>query len=523
MRRSILTIITAVVFFIHLSVGIEVIDQPNYVYDVGFDLDIEEPAAAVQLLGLRNDKLKGLLEFTPIRNTIGQSEYQYYSFSVNTSSGLGEYYQFLIFLTGNICEQPESIEANETSLYVYFSFNSSMFQNFELGQLGTFKNGYFQGLADVPISNSDENEDSILYIAVQAPELTNRTATWSYEIGVSQNDLVFQWDDRTWASLVDTDNDSALIVTGNLTSSNDYTSLNATESQYALFIYSYDYKDYFNTLNSSWCAVRNGPALFSTSNFQSSYTDRNGGLQQQFYVSGLNESTKYIAYLVSDFKGTSFGGAVYQPFEFETLDNSACQLIYDLDFCSRVAYSVPAVKGIDKRELKTMYDENAHTLYTNFSKALQQIACDTEQDAIFSPIKTCTDCAQLYKNWLCSVTIPRCTTRNRTGYKYRTVGESRSTFIDEDLKPEFNYYEVLPCVNVCQAIVRDCPADFGFQCPLTNDTIKQSYYWDAGEGYVSCNFVGIVESSTSFAVRSILVNWPLLVVVFTFHILQLYI
>ena len=127
---------------------------------------------------------------------------------------------------------------------------------------------------------------------------------WNYEVGVSQNDLVFQWDDRSWASLVDTDEDSALIVTGNLTGSHltNYSSMNATKSKYSLYIYSYDYRDYFKELNSSWCAIRNGPALFSTSYFESSFTDRGGGLQQQFYVPGLNSSTKYIAYLISDFQ-----------------------------------------------------------------------------------------------------------------------------------------------------------------------------------------------------------------------------
>lgn len=456
------------------------------------------------------DSSKGLQEFTPIRNTIVQSQTQYYSFSVNTSAGIGSYYEFLIFLSGNICDQPDNVLANETSLAVYWSFNLLMFSNMELGQMMLFESGYFQALADVP-TTEENDENTVLYIAVRAPENTDSTASWLYQIGVSQNDLVFQWDDRSWASLVDTDDTLALIVTGNLTSNGlNYTSLNATESTYALFIYSYDYKDYFNSLNSSWCAIRNGPSLLTTSNFETTYTTRNGGLQQQFHVPGLNSSTKYIAYLVSDFKGTNFGGLVYQPFEFQTQDSDACQLIFDLLFCERVAYAVPANLEMTKEELGDAYDAQAEAMYLNFSKALAQIPCDTTKDAAFSPICTCDDCASAYKDWLCSVTIPRCTTFNHTGHKYRPVGESRNDFINNEIVPQEAYFEVLPCVNVCQAIVRNCPSDFGFQCPTTNESISLSYYWDEGSDYASCNYVGSSVSLTSGAMR-VALNWVFLV------------
>ncbi|CUM65909.1 uncharacterized protein PRCAT00003561001 [Priceomyces carsonii] len=482
-------------------------------FDTGFDLDIDEPINLLENNERRKDKSEGLQEFTPIRNSIGQSETQYYSFSVNTTSGLGLYYQFLIFLTGNICSQPANVNASDPSLAVYYSFNASMFQNFEISHMELFKNGYFQALADVPISESSENKDSILYIAVRAPENTNISSIWTYEIGVSQNDLVFQWDDRTWATLVDTDDDSALIVTGNLTMGQDtnYTTMNATKSQYSLSIYSYDYRHYFASLNSSWCAIRNGPALFSMSNFESSYTNRGGGLQQQFYVTGLNSSTKYVAYLISDFGGNDFGGVAYQPFEFETLDKDACDLIYDLDFCNQVAYSVPANSAFTKNELKTMYDDRAKSLFSNFTKALQQIACNTTKDAIFSPVRTCDDCAESYKNWLCSVTIPRCSTRNITGYKERSHDDSRNDFINEKVKPDFLYFEVLPCVNVCQAIVRDCPADFNFQCPKDNKSIELSYYWDNGGKFPTCNYVGNYKAYSSLASK-VLLDWRIYLV-----------
>lgn len=442
---------------------------------------------------------KGLSDFEPIYNLIEQSAKQYYSFSVNTSTGVGEYYEYLVFVTGNICTQPDDLAASANeSLTVYYSFNALMFLNLELGTMVHFENGYFQGLAEMPVTEAD-NE---LYIAVQAPQSTNTTATWTYEIGVSQNDLVFQWDNRPFVEVVDTDHRAALIVTGNLTvDSGEAESFNKLDTIYQLYVYTEEYKHYFALLNNSWCAVRSGPTLLNTSSITTSFTERGGSMRQQFYVEGLNASTTYVAYLVSDFSGSSFGGAVYKQFQFDTLDSEACSLLYDLDFCSQVAYSVPALsleEYNDTDALKLLYDNRASDLFSNFSKGLQQIACDADGDSIFSPIRSCSDCYTSYKDWLCSVTIPRCTTRNVTGYLHRDANASRNSFIDESVVPALDYFEVLPCVNVCQAIVRDCPADFGFLCPNDNDSIMLSYYWGSSDlKYASCNFVGITASEES--------------------------
>lgn len=227
-----------------------------------------------------------------------------------------------------------------------------------------------------------------------------------------------------------------------------------------------------------------------------------------------------------DVEGIEFGGAVYHPFEFETMTNDACELIYNLDFCDQVAYSVPALGGQlessddNKNLTKQLYDNYARSLYVNFSKSLQQIACDTSSDSIFSNLRTCEDCAESYKNWLCAVTIPRCSTRNQTGYILRNSTNQRNDFLAEIINPIEDYYEVLPCVNVCQAIVRDCPADFGFMCPTKNDTIKLSYYWDSGDSedqWPSCNYVGHFIALTSNGFRMVC-NWSLL---FIFLIIQI--
>lgn len=437
-----------------------------------------------------------LWDYTPLSYTITQSETQQFVYNVNTTHGIGSAYELLIFLTGNICQQPDDLDASANeSLTVYYSFNSLIFDDLEVSQMVHFSSGYFQGLAEVPAIGATDLGDYLnLYLVVRAPQSTNQTAEWQYEIGVSQSDLVFQWDADPFAQVVDTDDHSALIVTGNLTGPSDQTMTNYTHSAYQLYVYTSDYRDYFSTLNNSWCAVRNGPALLTShDNFTTSYTTRGGTLRQQFYVTGLNASSLYIGYLLLDVNLSYLGGIVYSVFEFETMSSSACSLVYDLDFCDEVAYSVPALsldEYLDKESLGLLYDDYAAGLYTNFSKAIQQVACNTTKDAIYSPIRTCDDCITLYKNWLCAVTIPRCTTNDFEGLVERVPGDSRNDFLNDYVVPNLTYYEVMPCVNVCNAIVRDCPADLGFSCPTGNSSIKMSYYWDLGGNYSLCNYVG---------------------------------
>lgn len=461
-----------------------------------------------------------LLEFKPILNTIKQSDMQYYSFSINSSTGLGEYYQYLVFITGNICSQDSNVAASANqSLTLYYSFNSLMFQNLELGRMAHFENGYIQALADIAILDNTDGQ-YVLYMAVRAPQSTNTSAMWSYQIGVSQNELVFRYDNRTFVEVVDVDHESALVVTGNLTAGagNDPANYNASLSIYDLYVYSYENKDLFINSNNSWCAIRNGPALFESDSYATSYTSRGGGLHQQFLVTGLNASTKYVGYLVSDFSGSDFGGAAYKQFEFETMSPDACALIYDLDFCDEVAYAVPALsleEYSSKEELKKLYDNYAESLYLNFSKAMQQIACNTTNDAIFSPIRTCADCNLLYKNWLCAVTIPRCSTRDFLEYYYRDANESRSDFVNNNVAPPLPYYEVLPCIDQCQAVVRDCPAQFGFQCPSQAFDISLSYFWNITDSYLSCNYVGSRSSRIGAAGHLTVTKGMLLLVVAT--------
>ncbi|ODQ79100.1 hypothetical protein BABINDRAFT_180789 [Babjeviella inositovora NRRL Y-12698] len=458
-----------------------------------------------------------ILEWTPVSAQIGQNETQYYKFAVDTQSyGASSQFEILIFLAGVICYEPSNVGDYDlhNSLELFYSFNASDMANLTQASRLTFSQGYSQGLAETLIDDAH----SELYIAVTSPVSAEIKDNWSYQIAISQNDLVFQWDDRLYASLVDADFESALFVTGNISASTTNATLIQVQSggEFNLFIYDYSYINYFSHLNNSWCAVRNGPVLIDTVNMTSNYTNRGGGIQQQFYIDGLNASTNYVAYLTQDFEGSGDnGGSIFTKFEFQTQSLRACRLIYDLEFCNNVAYSVPISSQYDidgsELNLKILYDSNPLALYQNFTFALQQTACDTEADALYSTVRTCDDCATAYKNWLCAVTIPRCSTYNYTGFQYRDVGESRNPFVNTVVQPKEPYYEVLPCINLCNNIVQDCPVnDFAFVCPKDNATIAQSYYWyDDTYNGTSCNFVGsLPNQDIANAQASFFPNYP---------------
>ena len=203
-----------------------------------------------------------------------------------------------------------------------------------------------------PLSSSDASEN------------------WEYRLSISENDLVFQWDVRPWVEVLDTDMNSALLSTGNVTADakvyHNYSIYDP--SLYDLYVYSYEDSVQLNqNYNLSLCAVKNGPYLVSSQNtsnatvtsnstnplertdlaIQKKITEYGGSVTEMFYVTGLNASTTYVAYLtkkISNGDGlSSVGGILFSHVYFTTRSTDVCSLIFGLDFCSDVAYSVRCV------------------------------------------------------------------------------------------------------------------------------------------------------------------------------------
>jgi len=202
--------------------------------------------------------------------------------------------------------------------------------------------------------------------------------------------------------------------------------------------------------------------------------------------------------------------------------DDSCQVLFDLEFCDSVAYAVPSSSNFtrDDDRLKALYDEQAAKYYTNFNRSLAQVACDTTSEAQYSLARTCKDCARDYKNWLCSVLIPRCEDwsakddwlqeRNVNallsdgsltfgGNQSAEINEekrarfafnkSRNPMIDDIIKPG-PYKEMKPCEDLCFDIVRSCPAQLGFACP--NQPARGLSYGTRDPNVLKCNFPGAV-------------------------------
>jgi calcium channel MID1 len=202
-------------------------------------------------------------------------------------------------------------------------------------------------------------------------------------------------------------------------------------------------------------------------------------------------------------------------------------LIFDLPFCSDVAYAVPANSTSNRTTLVPFYDDNAKTLYKNFSDSLAQIPCNTTSSAQYSLARDCTDCARDYKTWLCAVTIPRCADFSSPADSYpflvpRALAQkpldgsdmnmgnaganssdmsrsyaqnSRNSLIDSVINPG-PYKEVLPCNQLCYNLVQSCPAALGFACPAQPWLMKWSYgKFNAdvlsSNGTWTCNYLGL--------------------------------
>lgn len=219
-------------------------------------------------------------------------------------------------------------------------------------------------------------------------------------------------------------------------------------------------------------------------------------------------------------------------------------MIYNLSFCSTVAYAVPGnfqnVNFANASSLASWYDDQAQTSWGFFQNVLAQIPCEIDPASQYSLVKNCSDCSDAYKAWLCSVLIPRCQdyTSSDPWLQPRNVlkafpngttlpssitepaqnilylNSSRNPLIDSTISPG-PYKEILPCGDLCYDLVKSCPAAMGFSCPTPDmNAFKVSYgnRPDANQtGMITCNYPGAVYG-LSEATRDASLKWYAFVV-----------
>jgi calcium channel MID1 len=207
----------------------------------------------------------------------------------------------------------------------------------------------------------------------------------------------------------------------------------------------------------------------------------------------------------------------------------ACTFIFNLTLCTDTRYAVPGnpAKYPNGTALAAFYDNYTRTMWNNFDKVLQQTPCQAPPTQRYSLIQDCDTCKTAYKNWLCSVAIPRCEDYSLHDEKFLQIRNINAafpngSFVDDDTRKlyghlkAFNssrnleidktvqpgpYKERLPCDYLCYDLVKSCPASMGFSCPLPKTIFgfNTSYAIPDNNKSLSCNYPGSAyyPSSTS--------------------------
>lgn len=444
-----------------------------------------------------------------------------------------------VWITINTCLQPSSNATSEDippQLQLFYS-NSSNIEKPGATTGGTQVN-VIGGFGIIELESSED-----VYIGVSAPNVSNFNGIWNYEIAASNDAPFHSWSNETDLLFVDGDNHAALLVTpdlmnssGNGTIFDEWMSLNP--APYGMFAHDQKNQSILG-VSRSYCGLLNNAKVAAnipniSNNNVGKMTSRglDGLPKEQFYVSALQASSSYYGWLVrsgnSTTQGTGViggGGKVWTNMTFETKASDNCALLYNLTFCSEVAYAVPSnpekyspLDGVP--DLAAVYDSYASSMYQYFNYSLQQIPCNTTATSQYSLARTCDDCAHAYKQWLCAVTIPRCEDwdNNATYLQPRNMAQnfpnntapswiaspdaSQQTLlnsvqanssrnpqiIDEIIQPG-PYKEVLPCIDLCYDLVRSCPASLGFGCPQ-GKYLDMSYGVRTSGDVMSCSYLG---------------------------------
>ncbi|KAH0846313.1 Calcium influx-promoting protein ehs1 [Fonsecaea pedrosoi] len=449
-----------------------------------------------------------------------------------------------VYITLNTCLQPSPNATNAIppQLQMYISLSES---NQKPGP-GTGDPDQHTITVDGGYAIFEADADSDVYVGISAPNTTEFSGIWNYNIAASIDAPFHGFEDPEVKNLyfVDGDNHAALLITNDTTQAlpnqTIYEEWMKLSPPWGVFATNQNQREILG-IQKSFCGLKNNARLTVnidniTNQNVAQMTNRGlgGKPKEQFYITGLNATSKYWGMLVMEGNSTDSGagvvgggGTVWAAMEFETKTDNNCRLMYNLSFCSEVAYAVPSNPNKFSPEtglpdLAALYDSYAAQMYQYFNYSLQQIPCNTTSSAQYSLARNCDDCARAYKQWLCAVTIPRCAdfSSSASFLKPRNLGQpfingssissdpsqfnvkqasldavatnsSRNPLIDTSIQPG-PYKEVLPCEDLCYDLVQSCPASLGFACPLRGKGLEDSYgkRVNGSAGVISCSYLG---------------------------------
>jgi calcium channel MID1 len=251
-----------------------------------------------------------------------------------------------VYLSANTCLQP-SLNDNKTGTpgqpTIYYSLSDgnqkpSKEENDGFLQLE-------QGYGAVEIPNVSGN----LWITMSAPNLPNNTFTgpWSYQIAASVDDYYHYYNDETsflWT--VDTDSNSALLMTYNLTDQNGFDPTVMSQRQawmdmtsdppFSIYVFNSS-SPKIDGIKNSYCGLSKLNMEFMRINTSMSERGVGSNPKQQFYMQSLLPGQTYFSVLAYGGGNTSDkpaiisgGGQVWKSMQFSTKSGSS--LPSDLTF-----------------------------------------------------------------------------------------------------------------------------------------------------------------------------------------------
>ncbi|KAM0204277.1 hypothetical protein ACHAPI_000029 [Fusarium lateritium] len=462
-----------------------------------------------------------------------------------------------VYISANTCSRPTLKSKNKNGkpestpqISLYISTTSKIkcptSGNYNKTNPDMKKIPFMEGAVALSLNATDD-----IYISVVAPNLTQKyDGEWSYQVAISFDEYYHNYDAQNGTArllLMDSDSTSALLVTSNLTQDSSKTQqIMKTPPPYQIFVGDEKSRS-IDGLRHSACGLTRSAEIWANGENTGRHNDmvttgvttRGPGKlpKQQFLIAGLNHSTTYSGILVKmpdknskrDTKSGNTiggGGTIYRATSFQTSSSTNCKMVTNLDFCNETQYAVPGNdKKFNNTALAKHYDDYARKMYANFEKVIAQIPCEAPPESRYSLARTCDQCREAYKRWLCTVSIPRCedvmgggrhsVVRNafqafpngttlpdafRKGLKSSANNSSRNAWIDKTVEPG-PYKELLPCEDICYDVVQSCPAAIGFTCPQPGfPSFGVSYgERDPDTSGITCNYPGEARTRISAA------------------------
>lgn len=451
----------------------------------------EEPVAADVAKPLAKRDIKYIEDSVPLQLSLSYGETLAYELVSNADSKWANGYESLVFISAAMCRLPSdwNTEQAYNGLTIYYTYNETLATNEDYISMekAQFQNGFAEALAEVDAYDDTTAQNLYMFIVPDTCDNCTEATQWEFELGASGRNILFRYDVEPVISVVDVDYEGGLFDASGVTFN--------VNSTYELYVFNSTSSPLSVGMNQSWCAIREVAQSEAFSTMVELNSTSVSNTSRVVPVTGLEKDTPYDAVLVMNDDTVEYGGGVYQAFTFRTAHSEACKLLYNLEFCDMISYAVPNSRNftlgdVSWADVAEQYDNNAKSYYEGFEFALQQTACDTELSARYSPLRTCSNCDYSYRLWLCGVTIPRCSVADGAATRAWEAGEGRTDFVADTIEPPLAYAEILPCLNTCWAIVRDCPADFQFGCPKRSEYIEGSYVDPHGNTTLECNYMG---------------------------------